>query len=389
MPTLAAGLVIANSELAARVRESIGELPVRVLFQRRDVSDAEALALEVERQRPELLIVELEGGADRVENVLRALKAAAGGPALIGIQPAAQPDIIVAAMRAGADEYLYPPFDGRLRAAIERITSRPRTRGGAAAGKTLGFLSAKGGCGATTVACHVAVEFQRQSQLQILLADFDVEAGMVRFYLKSKSSYSVADAANNVHRLDSNFWRAVVSNGAPRLDVISAPASPTAQIPSEEAFRQVARFARGHYDWVLVDLGRSLSARTLRLMDEIDETFLVVTLDVPALYQAKQILQAVQEAGYDRRRLHVLVNQMPKHPEVTLAEIERMLGIPVFATVPSDSPALYDAYAGGKLVPPGSPLGVQFARLAAGIGHLPGRISAPKRRFALFEGESR
>ncbi len=386
MPTLAAGLVISDSELAARVRESIGELPVRVLFQRRDTSDAEALALEVERQRPELLILELEGGADRVESVLQTLKAAAGSPAVIGVQPAAEPDIIVAAMRAGADEYLYPPFQGRLRAAIERITSNPRVRGvpRVAAGKTVGFLSAKGGCGATTVACHVAVEFQRQSQLRILLADFDLESGMVRFYLKAKSSYSVADAANNVHRLDANFWRALVSNGLPRLDVISAPATSTAQIPSEEAFRQVAQFARGHYDCVLVDLGRSLSARTLRLMDEIDETFLVVTLDVPALYQAKQILHTVQEAGYDRRRLRVLVNQMPKHPEVRLAEIEQMLGAPVFATLPSDYPALYDAYAGGKLVPSSSPLGVHFGRLAAGIGHLPGRISAPKRRFALF-----
>ena len=57
----------------------------------------------------------------------------------------------------------------------------------------------------------------------MLLADLDVSAGMVAFLMKSVSPYSVADALNNVDRLDSSYWKALVSNGIPGLEVISAP----------------------------------------------------------------------------------------------------------------------------------------------------------------------
>ncbi len=384
MNPLAAGLVIATPELAAHVRESLYELPVRTLFERNELGDPAALVEEVERLHPELLIVELAGGADRVENTLRQLKSAAGSPAVIAVQSEAQPEIIVAAMRGGADEYLYPPFDGRFRTAIERLASsqHQRTTPVGTGGKTLALFSAKGGCGATTIACHLAVEFQRQTQQHILLADFDMDAGMVRFFLKTKSPYSVADAAANVHRLDLNFWRALISNGVPRLEVIAAPPATAAPVSGDQPFRHVLRFARRHYDWILVDLGRGLNALTMNVLEEIDESFVVTTLDVPALYQAKQILQTLLEAGYGRHRLHVVLNRLPKRPEVTLDEVERMLGLPVYATLPNDYVGLYEAYAGGNLLPPSSPLGTRFARLAGQIGNLPGQVK--KRKFALF-----
>jgi pilus assembly protein CpaE len=386
MNPLAAGLVIATPELAAHVRESLYELPVRTLFERSELGDPAALVEEVERLHPELLIVELAGGADRVETTLRQLKSSAASPAVIVVQAEAQPDIIVAAMRGGADEYLYPPFDGRFRAAVERVAAsqHQRTVPVGAGGKTLAMFSAKGGCGATTIACHLAVEFQRQTQQQILLADFDLDAGMIRFFLKTKSPYSVTDAANNVHRLDLNFWRALISNGLPRLEIIAAPAASAAPVAGDQPFRQVLRFARRHYDWILVDLGRSLNALTMNVLEEIDESLVVTTLDVPALYQAKQIVQTLLEAGYGRHRLHVVLNRLPKRPEVTLDEVERMLGVPVYATLPNDYVGLYEAYAGGNLVSPSSPLGTHFARLARQVGNLPGRPASKKRKFALF-----
>lgn len=383
MNALAAGITVATPELAAHVRECLNELSVRMLFERGELGDPGALVQEIERLHPDVVVLELSGSPERVETTLHMLKAAAGSPAVIAVQAAAQPEMIVAAMRAGADEYLYPPFDGRFRAAIERIAASQHLRSGpaVAGGKTLAFLSAKGGCGATTIACHLAVEFQRQTQQHILLADFDADAGMIRFLLKAKSPYSVADAVNNVHRLDLSFWRALVSNGQPRLEVIAAPPA-AVHIDDEQAFRQVLRFARRHYDWILVDLGRGLSALSMNVLEEIDEACVVTTLEVPALYQAKHILQVLTESGYGRHRLHVLVNRLPKRAEVSLGEVERMLGLPVYGTLPNDYNGLYEAYAGGNLLPPGSALSLSYAQLVAKIGNLPG--PKQKRRLTLF-----
>ena len=116
----------------------------------------------------------------------------------------------------------------------------------------------------------------------------DFDSGMVHFLMKTKSTYSVQDAFNNLHRLDMSFWKAIVSNGTPRLEIISAP-SPVClrQQPRPEQLQQVLRFVRQNYDWSIVDLGRNLSFLGMSVLDEIDETCLITTLDVPALHQAK------------------------------------------------------------------------------------------------------
>src|SRR5262249_46399592 len=150
-------------------------------------------------------------------------------------------------------------------------------------GKAVGFLSAKGGCGATTLICHVAAELGRLNN-RVLLTDLDLDAGVVGFITKTKSMYSILDAVNNLHRLDSNFWKALVSNGIPGVEIISSPLALAAkQFPRDEQIRQVLAFVRPNYDWTLVDLGRSLSRMGMSALEEIDEACLVTTLDVPAL----------------------------------------------------------------------------------------------------------
>ncbi len=52
------------------------------------------------------------------------------------------------------------------------------------------------------------------------------------------------------------------------------------------------QFTRGVYDWIVVDMGRGLNALTASMLEEIDEMYLIATLDLPALHQTKQVVQA-------------------------------------------------------------------------------------------------
>src|SRR4029077_12347761 len=151
---------------------------------------------------------------------------------------------------AGINEYLYPPLQDSLRRSLERRSlERSRRREGVkGGGKSLGFMSAKGGCGSTTLVCHVAAELGRLNQ-RVLLTDLDLDAGMVGFITKTKSVYSILDAVNNLHRLDIHYWRALVSNGIPRVEIISSPlALASKQQPQGDQLRQFLAFAKPHYD---------------------------------------------------------------------------------------------------------------------------------------------
>jgi pilus assembly protein CpaE len=267
---------------------------------------------------------------------------------------------------------------------VERSRRRDGSSNGG--GKALGFLSAKGGCGATTLVCHVAAELGRLNQ-KVLLTDLDLDAGMVGFITKTKSVYSILDAVNNLHRLDIHYWRALVSNGIPGVEIISSPlALASKQQPQGDQVRQVLAFAKPHYDWTLVDLGRSLSRLGMAALEDMDEACLVTTLEVPALHQSKQIIQTLLDSGYQKNRIKLILNRAPKRLDIAPDELERMLGVPIFFMVPNDYPELYETYAEGRMLSRNSELGKQIARLAAKLANLEEEKPAKAaKRFSLFD----
>jgi pilus assembly protein CpaE len=211
----------------------------------------------------------------------------------------------------------------------------------------------------------------------------DMHCGMVHFLMKAKSAHTVQDAFNNLHRLDAHYWKALVSNGTPRLEIIAAPDPVNlSEMPKPEHLRQVISFIRTQYDWSLLDLGSNLNHLNLSVLDEVDETCLLTTLDVPALHRAKQIMQKLVDSGYGRNRLRLVLNRIPSRTEVSPLEIEKLFGWPVYALLPEDGPALYEAYSEGKLLPSSANLSKHVGRLTRKLTGM----SEPKQKalFRLF-----
>jgi pilus assembly protein CpaE len=189
----------------------------------------------------------------------------------------------------------------------------------------------------------------------------------------------VVDAVENIHRLDLSFWKALVANGSGGVEVIMSPGAPfVSRDRSIEDFRGVIRFARSMYDWTVVDLGRGLTLMAKAVIEEIDDLFIITPLEVPALHQTKAMIRSLSELGYPSHRMHVLINRMPKRSEITLDELESMLGVTVYGTLPSDYPSLYEAYSEGQMLSPNSKLGKSLTQMTA---KLAGLEEAPKKKF--------
>jgi pilus assembly protein CpaE len=385
MYPLSAGLILESKELWDDLKQAMKDLPVRVSFELPQVPrDWPPFLDRLERVRPDVILLEVAGLGDRLEEVVKRIRSSPAQPAVFAINNSASSEAILAAMRAGATEYLYPPMAVSLAAAFERLSeSRQQSRPGQTkGGKVFGFLSVKGGCGGTTVACHVAAELAKQTSSKVLLADLDLQAGLVGFLLKTNSSYTVADAVNNLQRLDHSYWQGLISNGIPNLEIITAPTTPSSkQLPSGH-LKQVLAFARTQYDWLVLDLGRNLNQTTLALLDLVDEAFMVTTQEIPALHHAKAMIQTLSEAGYSRSKLHLLLNRVTKRFDVTMEELESMLGLSIFSSLSNDYNSLHEAFSEGRLIESSTELGEDFARLAGKIAGVP---EAPrKKKFLLF-----
>jgi len=229
----------------------------------------------------------------------------------------------------------------------------------------VGVLGAKGGVGATTIACHWALELRRQTKKKLLLVDLDVSSASASFLMGVHSEYTTAEASINLHRLDASFWNNLVCATSYGVDVLQAPGAIRFHDPlNGERVRHVLRFARALYGYVVVDLGR-LNGVSLNLTDEMSELFVVTTPEIPSLYEAGRVLNKLLEPGITGARIQLILNRLSKGVSHSIGDLECVLGRPVCATLGEYSNELHEAYGNGQYFDERVPLSKQTRQMVA------------------------
>jgi pilus assembly protein CpaE len=379
--TVGIAICLASEETRAAVRAAALTHGLEIVLDEAPDAEAQTFVERISRLRPQIVVLETSRLWGPLHRVVESLRAAGGAPAVVVMHSTADPEVILVAMRAGAAEFIYPPFDVNTEKSLGRWLRERDGGQRAAAGKTLGFLSVKGGCGATTIACHVAAELQRSCGKSVLLADFDPDLGIVAFLLKTKSQYSTVDALQNAGRLDRSIWQAFAATGPWGVSVLSAPDEPGDTALDADRSALFFRFVRSQYDFTVVDLGRGVTRFNTTAMRDLDSICLVSTMDIPGLHWARKTIRVLVNAGYTGERLRLIVNFMSKRQDVSVAELEKIIDFPVYATVSEDGRALLDAYSQNGVVSQGSVLGKEVAAIAL---KLTGQPEKEQRKFRLF-----
>jgi pilus assembly protein CpaE len=370
-------LAIEDATLLEEVHTGLSREEVRVIREQLQVSDISRFAESVRQYNPDVVFVDVGSMNGRVADALQALRTAGPQSFLVALNTRAEPQTLLDCFHAGANEYLVPPVaDGIRNVLHKRLWQAGRQK---QRGKVVAFLSAKGGCGATTVACHVAGELAAMKH-KVLLADFDNQCGNIGFLLGVKSQNSLVDALRNSDRLDASYWKGLVWKGENGVDILQAPTSVDAKRdPSSDQVRRVLEYARGRYPWTLLDLGRGLTPATLFALEAADEFCLVIEPNIPALHQAKTISQTLLDSGYPSDRLRVILNRVARRPGFDADLLRQALNLPIFAAVKQE-----DGESGDGLLPTGSELARQIGRLTR---KLTGDAEETKPRFAFFSRE--
>lgn len=384
MYSLSLGLAISTPSIWEEVQSGLQSLPVRVVLEQGPISDMVGFLSKVDKFRPDVVLIECSNIEWELADLIPGVKSTAARPFVIVLRESASPDDIMRAIRAGADEYIYAPIGAGLTDALQRVA---KVREGAASqssrATTIGFLSSKGGCGSTTIACHSALECGRLSGKKVLLADCDFASGAIRLLMQVKSRYSVLDAANNTQRLDSSYWKSLVSNGYQGVEVIAGiSADALMEDPKPQDVCGVIRFAKSQYDFLMVDLGQGFKANDAGVLAELDELVLVTTPDIPALQMTKFVVHQLSRAGFRKDRVRLILNRMSRRVDLAPSEIEGAIGLDIYATLPNDYTALEQAYSASKLLPDNNHLRESIRRMVRRMCNLAGEDI--KRKFTLF-----
>jgi Flp pilus assembly CpaE family ATPase len=130
--------------------------------------------------------------------------------------------------------------------------------------------------------------------------------------------------------------------------------------------RYLLEFARRNYKAICLDLSGILEKFSIEILLEAKQIFLVCTPEVPSLHLAREKLRFLRglELG---DRVKILLNRAQRQSLIPIAEVEKLLDLPVFMSFPNDYVRVHTAITAGKNVNPGSELGGRFRALAQSI----------------------
>lgn len=333
---------------------------------------------------PQMVLLDTASVADAVA-VARSIDTHAPGLPVVALGRNSDPQILIEMMRAGVREMLVAPFgENAVREALSRVIEAAgrAPRPPETTDHLFAFLPAKPGTGTTTVAVNLSAALARVAGSRVLLADFDLNSGLVGFMLKADSPYSVTHAAENVFRLDDNLWKQLVFT-AGELDVLpSGKAVPGFRIEAAQ-IRGLLDFARRRYKAVCVDLSGNMEKYSIEVMHEARLVLLVCTAELPSLHLAREKLSLLRSLDL-ADRVQLVLNRSSKNNVVTPAEVERLLGQPICCALPNEYKGVHKAVAGGQPVEWNSELGKAFLE---GAKVLLGQRSGPevrKKRFVEY-----
>jgi pilus assembly protein CpaE len=284
---------------------------------------------------PDLLLLDQPLGPDLAR--LERLVAAHPRMTVVVLSSLHTVDFMMEAMRAGVREVLPAPVSAAsLFPAVTRVADK-LTLHDQANGKVLAFVSCKGGSGATFLATNLAYTLAAMPGKKVALIDLNLQFGDASLFLADqKPLATLADVSLQMHRLDASLLTASMMAITPTLSVLAAPDDPVhASDVRPEHIDTLLSLARRQFDFVILDIGRTLDPVGLRGLDLADTIFPILQTTLPYIRDGKRLLEVFRSLGYPPEKVKMIVNRHQKKAQIGLQHLETACGAPVWRLVPN------------------------------------------------------
>lgn len=263
---------------------------------------------------------------------------------IIALAAAQTPEILRQAMRVGVREVLTPPVHkSQFHEVLERLAQKAaQARPQDTRGKVIAFQPCKGGSGATFLATNLAWMLANEQHKRVALLDLNLQFGdAVLFVHDHVPRFTLADICRQIDRLDASFLTSSMVQVSPTFSVLAAPEDPDQAAQIQPAhIEQIVRVAREVFDFVILDLGRSVDSVTIRALDQADVLFPVLQETLPFLRDARRMMHMYASLGYGDSKIHLLVNRFEKGGDISIDDVEKTLSAPVYRAIPNSYKAV-------------------------------------------------
>ncbi|NOZ33545.1 MAG: AAA family ATPase [Alphaproteobacteria bacterium] len=244
-------------------------------------------------------------------------------------------------VRSGVSEYLVMPTSAS--ALVSTIVELFVAEGAAPIGRTIGFFSAKGGAGSSTLAHNIAWAMAHSLHQDVLIMDMDLAFGTAGLNFNQDPVNGLADAVFAPDSVDEVMIDRLMSKAANHINLLTSPGSLERTYDfGRRDFEQIVEICQRNVPAVILDLPHAWNDWIRHTLTTLDEIVIVAQPDLANLRNAKNIVDTIKAIRPSDNPPHLIVNQvaMPKRPEIAAKEFAASIDCRLSGQIPFD-PALF------------------------------------------------
>jgi pilus assembly protein CpaE len=254
-------------------------------------------------------------------------------------------------MRRGVSEYLVAPLQPlQLIAAIGGLFADPAQP---FVGRSIAFVGARGGTGASSVAHNTAYAMSERIGANTVIVDYDLPFGTAGLDFNQDPLSGVADALSQPDRLDPVLLDRMMVRCTDKLSLFAAPATLDVDWDiSPEAFEEVTTQIRSTAPFVVLDLPHLWSGWMRRTLIAADEVVIVATPDLASLRNAKNMIDLIKQGRPNDAPPRLVLNQVgvPGRPEIPAKDFGAALGVHPSLIIPFEPKVFGAAANNGQMI---------------------------------------
>ncbi len=285
----------------------------------------------------DIVMLEYQHGLNGLDQWIETLQHQSEPPAIFLYMEQADTHTLLKALRLGVQECFighikeeeFAQAIGRLQRLRQRLKEGETTQ-------IIGLLGCKGGVGVTFLAVNLAQALANEAAAPVLLMDLDLNNSDIGSFLDVPPRYSLLDVIEKYDSLDTQYWRDVVHRRDSGLEVLQGPLRlEDRELVRAGVVQSILAFLRGQflYRYIILDLGDNLDEVTMKALEETDLLLLVVQLSVPALRDAKKLLEILILLEFPGEKIKLVANGYSPSVGIAPKEAEKYLGQELLQTL--------------------------------------------------------
>jgi len=204
-------------------------------------------------------------------------------------------------------------------------------------GKIIVFLSAKGGTDTSSICANLAHVCNETKEKEVVVVDLVLPIGSIATIVGYQEAFNITQAAAmkmadisskflNDNMYQSEMWNFHLLAGAhnPKqandLDVSRIP--------------EIIAILKKSFDYIFIDLGRSLSRISLPIIQSADQIVLIISLDEATALLTYSVWEFLQSIGIKKEKVYILINRAVGLEGFSKSEVEEELGVIITNAIP-------------------------------------------------------